>query len=98
MANGSAFTGIHNSSLPARLRIADALRNSRAVWQLSAVASLAKSFIASAPEDKLLLRATAYRRASPGFVRERLESQLSPWLEPPRADVWREKKIGWKRF
>jgi len=80
MANGSAYAGIRNFSLPARLRIVDVLRNSRAVWQLSAVASLAKSFIASGPEHRLLLRATAYRRAGPGFVRERLESQLSPWL------------------
>ncbi len=98
VANGRAYSGIHNSLLPARLRIADALRNSRSVWQLSAVASLAKSFVASAPEHRLLLRAIAYRRASPGFVRERLESQLSPWLEAPRADVWRKGKIGWKRF
>ena len=91
-------SAIHNSSLPTRLRIADALRNSRAFWQLSAVASLAKSFVASARKDRLLLRATAYRRASPGIVRERLESHLSPWLEPPRADIWRKEKIGWKRF
>ena len=94
----SQATGIQNFLLRARLRIADVLRNSRAVWKLSSATALAKSFVASAPEDRLLLRATAYRRAGPGFLRERLESQLSPWLEPPRADVWREKKIGWKRF
>jgi glycosyltransferase involved in cell wall biosynthesis len=98
VANGRAYSGIHNSLLLARLRIADALRSSRAVWQLSAVASLAKSFVASALEDRLMLRATAYRRASAGFLRERLESMLSPWLEPSRADVWRKEKIGWKRF
>jgi len=98
MANGRTYSRIRNSSLPPRLQIADALRNSRAVWQLSALASLAKSFVASTPKDRLLLRATAYRRASPGFVRRRLESHLSRWLEPPRADVWRKERIGWKRF
>jgi glycosyltransferase involved in cell wall biosynthesis len=98
MANGRSYSSIQNSSLSPRLQIAEALRNSRAVWQLSALASLAKSFVASTPKDRLLLRATAYRRASPGFVRERLESMLSPWLEPSRADVWRKEKIGWKRF
>jgi glycosyltransferase involved in cell wall biosynthesis len=94
----SQATGIQNLLLRARLRIADRLRNSRTVWKLSAATALAKSFVASPPEDRLLLRATAYRRAGPGFLRERLESQLSPWLEPSRADVWRKGKIGWKRF
>jgi glycosyltransferase involved in cell wall biosynthesis len=89
---------MQNFLLSARLRILDALRNNRAVGQLSAAAALAKSFVVSALENRLLLRATAYRRASPGVLRDRLGMQLSPWLEPPRADIWRKKKIGWKRL
>lgn len=49
-------------------------------------------------EEKLLLRATSYRRSSAGMLRKRLESHLSVWLAPPSADVWRRKQIGWKRF
>jgi glycosyltransferase involved in cell wall biosynthesis len=89
---------MQNLLLSARLRILDALRNNRAAWQLSAAAALAKSFVVSALENRLLLRATAYRRSSPGVLRQRLGTQLSPWLEPPRADIWRKKKIGWKRL
>ena len=73
---------MQNFLLSARLRILDALRNNRAVGQLSAAAALAKSFVVSALENRLLLRATAYRRASPGVLRDRLGTQLSPWLEP----------------
>jgi glycosyltransferase involved in cell wall biosynthesis len=54
--------------------------------------------LTSAPENRLLLRAAAYRRAKSAILRNRLERQLSPWLEPPRADIWRKGKIGWKRF
>jgi glycosyltransferase involved in cell wall biosynthesis len=84
--------------LPTTLRISDALRNNRAVEELFAVATLARSFLTSAPENRLLLRAAAYRRAQSAILRNRLERQLSPWLEPPRADIWRKGKIGWKRF
>jgi glycosyltransferase involved in cell wall biosynthesis len=94
----SLQSGMQNLLLSARLRILDTLRNSRTVWQLSAAAALAKSFMVSALENKLLLRATAYRRASPGVLRDRLGTQLSPWIEPHRADIWRKKKIGWKRL
>jgi glycosyltransferase involved in cell wall biosynthesis len=90
--------GIQSSLLSTRRRIADALRNSRATWELSAVAALAKSFTTRAPEKRLLLRSVAYRRASPGFLRDRLEKHLSQWLEPPRADIWRREKIGWERL
>ncbi|PYU18902.1 MAG: hypothetical protein DMG32_25450 [Acidobacteria bacterium] len=94
----SRETGIQNFLLPARLRIADTLRNSRAVRELSAAAALAKSFVASASQDRLSLRATAYRRANSSFLRKLLEAQLSPWLEPHRADIWRTNRIGWKRL
>jgi len=89
---------IRNFCRRTQVRIVDVLRNSGAVWQLSAAAGLAKSFAAKARKDRLRLRATAYRRASPGFLREQLESQLSLWLEPPRADIWRREKIGWDRL
>ena len=91
-------TSIRNFLLPARLLIVDALRNSRAVRQCAAAAALAQSFVASAPKERLVLRAIAYRRANSGFLRKRLEAHLSSWLESPRADVWRKEKIGWKRF
>jgi len=90
--------GIRTFSLPARLRIVDALRNSRATSELAAVAAIAQSFVARAAENKLLLRANAYRHTNSRILRSRLERQLSPWLEPPRADIWRKRQIGWKRF
>jgi hypothetical protein len=84
--------------LRGRMRIVDALRNNRVVWELCAIVALLQSFIASALENRLALRASAYRRASSHFLRKRLEAQLSPWLEPMQADIWRRKQIGWKRF
>jgi glycosyltransferase involved in cell wall biosynthesis len=94
----SQKTSLRTSLLCARLRVADTLRNSRAVWRLSAAATLAKSFAVNTSEDRLQLRASAYRRSSPGVLRRQLESHLSAWLEPPRADIWRREKIGWQRF
>lgn len=89
---------IQDFFLRARVRIADALRNSRAVWELSSLAALARSCAARTPEEQLLLRAGAYRRTSLEFLRERLEKHLSPWLSPPHADIWRKGKIGWRRL
>src|ERR1700739_2873978 len=91
-------TRLRDSILRARRQIGDALRNSRIVWELSAAEALARSFVARTPENRLVLRATAYRRTNLRFLREHLERRLSPWLQPPRANIWRLKKIGWKRF
>lgn len=77
-----------------KLRSADVLRNSSAVWKLHALVLTAKSFAQTATEDKLLTLAEAYRR----WPTTRLERRLAPWLTRERAAVWRDKKIGWGRF
>lgn len=94
----SLATDIQHLLILEHARIADGLRNSRAIWELSAVASWFQSFLTRSPERKLLHCATAYRRTGVGFLRKRLEARLSPWVQPPRADTWRKRKIGWKRL
>jgi hypothetical protein len=81
-----------------QIRIGDALRNSRIAWELFSAAAIAGSYVARSPEKQLWLRAVAYRRTSFKFLRERLETYLSPWLSPPRADIWRNAHIGWHRL
>lgn len=77
-----------------RLQLADALRNSPAVWKLHAISLTAKSLTQTVAEDKLLALAQAYRRWPSRY----LETRLAPWLAGERAAVWREKKIGWHRY
>ena len=60
------------------------------MWRLHAVALTAKSLTQSAPEDRLLTLAQAYRRWPSGSLESRLRRE-SP-------AVWREKKIGWQRY
>src|SRR5438552_16068115 len=73
-----------------KLQLADALRNSPMMWRLHAVALTAKSLTQSAPEDRLLTLAQAYRRWPSGSLESRLRRES--------AAVWREKKIGWQRY
>jgi glycosyltransferase involved in cell wall biosynthesis len=89
---------IRDFSRRAQIRIADGLRNSRVAWELAAAAALARSCVARTSQERLLLRAGAYRRTSFEFLRKRLETHLSPRLSPPRADIWRKEKIGWRRL
>src|ERR1041384_4592083 len=77
-----------------RVQLIDALRNSPATWKLHATALTLKSFAQSAPEDKLLALAQAFRR----WPSRSLERRLAPWLGRERGAIWREKKIGWGRF
>ncbi len=79
--------------MPLKLQIADALRNSPAVWKFHAVGLRLKSFTQPKVEDKLLTLAQSYRRwPSP------LERRLASWLTAERAVIWREKRIGWARY
>jgi glycosyltransferase involved in cell wall biosynthesis len=77
-----------------RLPLADAVRNSPAIWKLHAMSLVAKSLTQTVAEDKLLTLAQAYRRWPSRY----LEKRLAPWLAGERADVWRKKKIGWHRY
>lgn len=77
-----------------KLQIADALRNSSAIWKLHAVGLRLKSFTQPKTEDKLLTLAQSYRR----WPSHSVERQLAPWLTAQRAAIWREKKIGWSRY
>ena len=76
------------------MQLIDALRNSPATWKLHATALTLKSFAQSAPEDKLLALAQAFRR----WPSRSLERRLAPWLGRERGAIWREKKIGWRRY
>lgn len=89
---------ILNFSRRAQVQIADSLLNSRAIWELSSAAALAGKCVTRDAEKQLLLSAVAYRRTRFEFLRKRLEAHLSPWLNPPRADIWRKARIGWKRL
>jgi len=80
--------------LQLKLQIADALRNSPAIWKLHAVGLRLKSFTQSKVDDKLLTLAQSYRR----WPSRSLERQLAPWLSPEHATIWREKQIGWSRY
>ncbi len=80
-----------------RLRFVDTLRNSQPVWEVCAAAGILRSNFGCDLANKLSLQATAYRRTRIGFMRARLEAQLSPWLSPASVHIWRDQRIGWKR-
>jgi len=42
--------------------------------------------------------ATACRRVADPGARRRLAAAIAPWLEPPRAEAWRQHRVGWDRY
>ncbi len=86
-------------ALRCRCWLFDRLRNNRIMWEAFALYLIARYLLTSGPpESSLPLLASAYRRTSTTLLRRYLESRLAPWLESPKAAIWRCQKIGWSRY
>ena len=77
----------------------DKARNGRLTWELAALALLARSFVRRGPpQHRLALLGAAYRRTFFPFLQRLIERRVAPWVEAPRADIWRRERIGWARY
>ena len=80
-----------------RARSHDRINTNWIVSELVALALIVRAHLASGPR-RLASLLTACRRATTSPLRRHIASQLRPHLEGEAASVWREQKIGWRRY
>ena len=78
-------------------RLNEALRYSHALRHGHGHVLWARSRLARSPAEHLSRLCSAYAQLGPGVARQSISAELSPWIDGPRAGIWREKLIGRER-